>query len=422
MEDNQRGVSPRGFVMADSAVPGIIVYKPAPKKERLDMVVRFSCPQCGGETAYSVEDGGLTCAYCGYHEAPQNEVVGRQAESFEFTVDTVERAVNGWGAARKGLICDACGAQISLPEGALATSCPFCASNNVIHHRAAQDVLRPRFLIPFQIEEVQCQEIVRDWLGDTWLVPKHLRRTAVVSNFTPMYLPYWTFASTAVADWKAQVGRTETYRSGGKTRRRTVWRWENGTVRHDFSDLLVRGTNHVSTYLLGAVGNFELDDLVPYEAKYLAGMQAQAYEVGMEAAWQKARLSMREETKKMCRGQASTQKIRNFSMHLDFRDEAWRYILLPVYINSYRFENKPFQLLINGQSGKIAGQRPADWRKIGLAAAGLTLPGILVFLILLLFFPDVFGSGGGFWSLIVFVGGMLIAIAIALQAQKLDKA
>ena len=414
-------ILPRGFIATQSAVPGITVFKPAPKKEKLDEVIRFSCPQCGGETAYSVEDGSLTCAYCGYHEAPQKEIVGRKAESFEFTVDTVERAVNGWGEARKDLQCDACGAQISLPDGALAASCPFCASNKVIHHRAAQDVLRPRFLIPFQIEENRCRTIVREWLGGSRLVPKDLRRMAVVSSFTPMYLPYWTFAATAAADWKAQVGRTETYRSGGKTRRRTVWRWEKGQVRHDFADLLVRGTNHVSLHLLSEVGHFDLDALVPYDANYLAGMQAQAYEVGMEVAWKAAREDMREVTKKKCRSQASTNKIRNFSMQLDFRDESWRYILLPVYINTYRFENKPYQLLINGQSGEIAGQRPADWRKIGLAAAGLLLPGILLFLFLLLFFPDVFGSGGGFWSFILFLGGMLISIGMALQAQKLDK-
>ncbi len=420
MSDSLPDLSLKGFVQTESAVPGIFVFAPAPKKEKLDEVVRFSCPQCGGQTAYSVEDGGLTCTFCGYHEAPKQEVVGLRAESFEFTVDTVERAVNGWGEARKELICDACGAQISLPEGSLATSCPFCASNKVIHHRAAQDLLRPRFLVPFQIEERDCITKVKEWLGDSWMVPRDLRRMAVVSDFVPMYLPYWTFTARADATWKAQVGRTETYRSGGKTKRRTVWRWENGQVDREFSDLLVRGTRHVSTHLLSEIGDFNLNDLVPYDASYLAGMQAQAYEVSMEAAWQKARQEMREETKKKCRDQASTNKIRNFSMHLDFADESWRYILLPVYINTYRFEDKPFQLLINGQTGKLAGQRPADWRKIAFVSAGLMLPGILIFLILLLFFPDSFESGGGFWSLILFLGGMLISIGIAYTASKLD--
>ncbi len=333
--DSLPKMPPRGYIPAPSAVPGIIVFAPAPKKEELDEVVAFSCPQCGGETAYNVEDGGLTCAYCGYHEAPNNEAVGREAESFEFTVATIERAVQGWGEARKELQCQSCGGQISLPPGALTAACPFCASNKVIHRHAAQDILRPRFLIPFQIDEARCQQIGREWLGDTWLVPKDLRRLASVSTFTPLYLPFWTFGSTTDAAWRAQVGRTETYRSGGKTKRRTVWRWENGHVRHNYRDLLTRGTNHVSLHLLEQISGYDLDGLTPYEAHYLAGIQAQAYEVHLEDAWEVARQTMREDTRKKCRSQASTKKIRNFSMHLDFQDESWRYILLPAYINTY---------------------------------------------------------------------------------------
>ena len=412
---------PRGYIPVKSAVPGITVFAPAPEKEKLEAVVDFSCPQCGGQTAYSVAEGGLTCTYCGYHEAADNDVVGRAAESFEFTVETVQRAVQGWGETRKGLLCQSCGGQISLPEGALTAACPFCASNKVIHHTAAQDALRPRFLVPFQIDKARCQQISREWLGSSWLVPSDLRRLASVSTFTPLYLPFWTFGSTTDATWRAQVGRTKTYRSGGKTKTKTVWRWENGRVRHAYEDLLTRGTNHVSLHLLEQINNYDLDQLTPYDASYLAGMQAQAYEVPLEEAWATARQLMREDTKKKCRAQASTNKIRNFSMQLDFEEENWRYILLPVYINTYYFQNKPFQLLVNGQTGSIAGQRPADWRKIALFSAGLILPGLLLFLFFLLFMPDVYGSGGGFCAFAIFFGGLLATVAIALRAQQLDK-
>jgi predicted RNA-binding Zn-ribbon protein involved in translation (DUF1610 family) len=412
---------PTGYVPVESAVPGITVFAPAPEREKLETVVDFSCPQCGGETAYSVAEGGLTCTYCGYHEAPQTEAVGRDAESFEFTVETVERAVQGWGEARKELLCQSCGGQISLPAGALTAACPFCGSNKVIHHTAAQDALRPRFLVPFQIDETRCQQIGREWLGSSFLVPKDLRRLAAVSTFTPIYLPFWTFAATTDAAWRAQVGHTRTYRSRGKTKRRTEWRWENGRVRHTYDDLLTRGTNHVSLHLLEQINDFNLDALTPYDAQYLAGIQAQAYEVSMEEAWANARQLMREDTREKCRAQTSTNKVRNFSMQLDFQDESWRYILLPVYINTYYFENKPFQLLVNGQTGAIAGQRPADWRKIAWLSAGLILPGILLFLFFLLFMPDIFGSGGGFCSFAIFFAGLLIAVTMALQAQRLDK-
>lgn len=413
---------PPGFIRANSAIDGIAVFKPAPTVEKLAATVNFRCPNCDGETAFNAADGGVTCTYCGYHEAPDKAVVGKSAEQLEFTVDTMTQVAHGWGVTRKDLQCHTCASHISMPAGALTTSCPFCGSNKVIHVKAAQDVLRPRFLIPFKLDESRCHAITRDWLGKSWYVPKELRRVASVEPFTAMYLPFWTFDATATAGWRAQVGHTRTRRDRkGRTRTETVWRWESGNVRVNFDDMVLRGTNHVSLHLLEQIKQFNLEDLAPYEPKYLAGQHAQAYEIGLDEAWQKARRAMRERTKTACKSQASTNKIRNFSMQLDFSDESWRYILLPVYINTYYYNNQPFQLLINGQTGAIAGQRPADWRKIALTAAALLLPGLLLFFILLFLAPDFYGSGGGLLAFLLFGGGLATALYLVFQAQKLDQ-
>src|SRR5690606_26226737 len=131
---------------------------PRPPEEDGRPVVDFRCPHCDGATAYSTDDGGLTCSFCGYHEAPQVEVVGKGAQEFEFTVETVERAVNGWGTERKELVCNSCASHITLATDMLTHTCPFCGSNSVVQMRAPQDVLRPRFLIPFSATREDCRK------------------------------------------------------------------------------------------------------------------------------------------------------------------------------------------------------------------------------------------------------------------------
>ena len=96
-------------------------------------------------TAYSIIDGGLKCTHCGYYEAPKSETVGKGAQQFEFTIETMERAIYGWGEARKALECQNCGAEITLPVQAMTATCPFCASSKVVHRPASQDILRPKF-------------------------------------------------------------------------------------------------------------------------------------------------------------------------------------------------------------------------------------------------------------------------------------
>lgn len=419
---------PPGFVPAPSAIPGIEVYQPAPPDAGpQEEVVDFKCPQCGAVTAFNAAEGGLTCAHCGYYEGPEKAVVGKGAAQFEFTVETLERSAQGWGVERKELECQNCGARTSAPAKSLAHTCLFCGSNKVIQRQAPQDILRPRFVVPFKLDPEACQKIARLWLGSSWMTPADLHSETTLAGFKGIYLPYWTFDAHTRAGWRAEVGHTEVeyYMEKGerKSRTRTVWRWESGEASLDFDDLLVNGTGRLSELLLAKVKKFDLAALAPYEPKYLAGLEAQAYDIPLEQAWETARQQMREETRQACLRQASTSQVRNFSMLLDFSEETWRYLLLPVYLTSYQYEGKPFQVMVNGQSGVIAGQRPADWNKVWLVVIALLAPGVLLGLLGLA--TVVFGGIGvgiGGIGFVFLVIGAIIAIIILRQAYALDDA
>jgi ribosomal protein S27E len=425
---------PPGFIPTESAVPGIELYCPAPQDaERHQEVLDFNCPQCGATTAYSVADGGLTCAHCGYYEPPKQQMVGKGAQQFEFTVDTLraaaQRDAQGWGQARREVACQNCGAILSVPADVLTQTCTFCGSNKVIQRDAPQDALRPRFLIPFKLDGAACSQISKQWLGSSWMTPETLKRLGDLRLFKGVYLPFWTFDAVTSADWKAQVGHTVSerhYDSHNKrwtTRTRTVWRWESGSVRVTIDDLLIEGTACLSALLLGRIKNYDLHQLEAYDPKYLAGQHAKGYDIPLEKAWEKGREQMREQTRQACRSRASSSQIRNFSMNLDFADESWRYILLPVYLAAYRYGDKTYQVMINGQTGVIAGQRPVDWLKVWLAIAALLAPGVLVGLVglatLALGGLGVVIGGVGFILLVI---GIVISIIIFTKAQRMDDA
>jgi predicted RNA-binding Zn-ribbon protein involved in translation (DUF1610 family) len=417
---------PPGFIPTDSKVEGIEVYKPAPmESEIMRETVDFNCPQCGATTAFSARDGALTCSHCGYFEAPLKPVVGKSAEDFEFTVDTMELATQGWGEDRKEVECQNCGARTSIPTESLTHTCPFCGSNKVIQRKASQDILRPRFLIPFKVEPSACREITREWLGSSWMTPGKLKDIANMALFTGVYLPYWTFDAITRADWKAEVGhaKTKRYFEDGKWKERIVieWRWESGHIIQKYDDFLIRGTKRLSDLLLRQINNFNLNELSPYDPKFLAGLQAQAYDVPLETAWEGSRILMRDQTKSACRTQASTNRIRNFSMNLDFADESWRYILLPVYLATYSIDNQEFQVMVNGQTGAIAGQRPVDWRKIWLLIGLLLSPGMLLGLIGILTVALAgIGLAIGIVGFFLLIFGIIISVVVFRQASALD--
>jgi Zn finger protein HypA/HybF involved in hydrogenase expression len=420
---------PKNFVQTQSAVPGIDIYMPKPPEEIHQEVVDFHCPQCDGVSAYSAENGGLTCTFCGFYEPPPQDVVGKQAEAFEFTVETMARVAHGWGTERKELVCDRCAAHTTHSTDMLTHTCPFCGSNQVVQVKAPQDTLRPRFLIPFTVTADECRQKTAVWLQDSWLLPRKLNRLAHKTEYTPIYIPYWTFDATTQAEWKAEVAHTRQKRvqHNGRWTTQTVteWRWENGRASVDFDDLLINGSQHLSQQLLHQIQNYDVQALVPYDATFLAGIQAQAYDVDLDAAWERGRHTMRAKTKEACKAQASSRKMRNFSMDLAFNDENWRYILMPLYLATYHYGNETYQVLINGQTGQLAGQRPADWKKVLLAVGGMLLPAI-VFGLLAFIIANVPVVDSGYVPLIgllavfAFVVGLFAAIRTVTQAAHMD--
>jgi DNA-directed RNA polymerase subunit RPC12/RpoP len=414
---------PPGFIAVESHLDGITVFAPAPKVDTTPETQEFKCPQCGATTSFDPNETGITCQHCGYTQATEVETVGRTADEHEFTLENLSLAQRGWGDERKELHCESCGADLSVTTNDLSTTCPFCASNRVVARVATQEALRPRFLIPFKFEGQGCQPRAKEWLGKGWMHPSDLSRFAGSTQFRGVYLPFWTFDATIQAEWRAEVGyeRTERYYDSGskswKTRTRIDWRWESGHSRQTPDDWLGIGTTKISRILLKRLYPFKLDALVTYEPSFLAGWQALNYNISLEQAWDSIKAEMREHTREACRKQIKSAHVRNFSMMADFEDETWRYILLPVYAAAYHFEGKTFQVLVNGQTGVVAGQKPIAWWKVWLAIVGLITPGVLLALlglVLLLFggigiFP--LGLGG-----ILFVIGLVISVNIFRQA------
>ena len=415
---------PSNYQPVPSTLEGISVFAPRPRQE--DVVVEepttYKCPQCGATTKYDIAAGGVACEHCGYTAPAQALKVGVQAPRSEFTLETLSQAEKGWGLDRRVLHCDSCGAELAIAEGALTATCPFCASNRVNLRQAPSDNLRPRFVIPFKITPEIVRQRAREWLGKGWFHPGGLAGSSALDRFSGIYLSFWTFDANIGSNWSAEVGyeRQERYydASSKEWHTRTVidWRWEKGHVVTRVNNLLVAGNARLSRLILEKVYPFNLNDLVTYSPDFLAGWQALSYDVTLPKAWETGKASMRDKAKSACYADIPTNHVRNFSMSADFSDEAWRYVLLPVYVAAYQFENKTYQVMVNGQTGTVAGQKPVAWWKIWLAIGLLLGPGALLGLVGLILSAAGIGIpllGVGF---VLFIIGIILSVIIYRQA------
>jgi hypothetical protein len=84
----------------------------------------------------------------------------------------------------------------------------------------------------------------------------------------------------------------------------------------------------------------------------------------------------------LCDQEVPGDTHRNLSMNSDYSGQTFKHILVPVWLLSYNYGPRAFQVVINGFTGAMAGRYPKSWVKILLAVlAGLAAIATFVWLV-----------------------------------------
>ncbi len=166
-----------------------------------------------------------------------------------------------------------------------------------------------------------------------------------------MYLPIWTFALGGGIDYTGE--RTSDVND---SLRRHAAAPEQIHDRYPVMlKLSVAASRRPSAPFVQLLPGFDLDALQPYDARYLAAWPAELYDVPMAEASLEARSQayasvQRELPDKL----APIRVISTSSANLVV--ESFQLHLLPVWVCEIRLDGHGAILLINGQTGAVAGQ------------------------------------------------------------------
>ena len=356
---------------------------------------KYSCPACGAEAQWNPAKQALICGYCGATSPAQAELNANGEQVIrEHDLVTALREIpdgrRGWQADKTTVRCQSCQAISVFDPARVGQRCDFCGSSALVPYTEMKEAFRPESLLPMKLGEAQVRESIRRWYGTRWFAPNRLKRGALTDQVKGLYIPYWTFDAQVRAQWTAESGYhyyvTESYQdANGRTQTRQVQhtRWEPsaGALSHFFDDELVPASRGVQPKLLRGVEPFPTQQLVPYNAGYLSGWVVERYQLDLLAAAQQARATMDAELRRMCAGQVPGDTHRNLQVDADYSGQTFKHILVPIWLLTYSFGAKTFQVLINACSGSIAGEYPKSWVKITLAVlATLAVVGLVILL------------------------------------------
>jgi len=340
------------------------------------------CPQCGGTMDYDPKLSKLHCPFCDYTEdVPKDETAPGKAQELDF--ESAEFTGNyDWGTSQKTVQCKSCGATTVYDALEVANECPYCGSNQVME---ASDVktLAPGGVVPFKLDAKQAAERFSTWLGKRWFCPSEAKKSAVADEFTGVYLPYWTFDTQTHSNYRGQYGYQKKRKNGDKEE--VYYEWHNGSGQFDhFIDdelICACGKNHDAS-ILAKIEPFDTADNVTYRPEYIAGFAAERYSLGIKDAWAKAKEIIKQKLHSMAesklRSEHNADATKSVLVESEFSKITYKYLLLPIWISSFKYNGKVYQFMVNGQSGKVGGNFPISKLRVALAI----LIVILIFIII----------------------------------------
>jgi DNA-directed RNA polymerase subunit RPC12/RpoP len=331
----------------------------------------YPCAECGARLEFAPGTNALRCPYCG-HEQPV-VAAPRQVREYAFAdlAELPRKLVANLGGY--AFCCQKCGAKTQ--SNALSDTCQFCGAP-LVAAAGGEGQIVPEAVVPFAVDHNGVRTALRDWVSSRWFAPSALKKVNEAESLKGTYLPHWTFDARTVSQYHGQRGdyyyQTETYtenvngQSQTKTRqvRRTRWSRVGGTVQRDFDDVLVVATGQMTEKQLDRLTPWPLGQARPYQPDYLAGHQTLRYDVEPQDGLVTAKKQMKPIIENDCRRDIGGDEQRVDSVDTGYHDLTYKLILLPVWIACYLHAGKSWQVLVNGHTGEVIGQRPYSTAKI----------------------------------------------------------
>lgn len=353
---------------------------------------QLDCKDCGALLKYAPGTAHLKCEYCGCENEIKEAVEATIIEEIDFEKFLNE---NDSGIEKQEIVtikCGNCGASTTLKPNITSDSCPFCASPIVITGGTTNSIIKPKYLLPFKVDQKAAFEDFKNWIKSLWFAPNDLKNYVDnAEKLNGMYIPYWTYDSKTVSDYSGQRGdnytTVESYTTveDGKTvtRERTVtrirWSYASGTVYNDFDDVLVLASNSLPESYTNALEPWDMENITAYNDKFLSGFRSESYQVDVKTGFEKSKVIMSGAIRNTVCNDIGGDHQQITSVSTTYNDITFKHILLPVWLSAFRYHEKVYRFMINGRTGEVQGERPYSTVKIILTVLAVIAIGVGIY-------------------------------------------
>ncbi len=363
----------------------------------METQIENSCPSCGSKIGYSAEKRKIACDYCGYTEAldtAQDEV---EEQSLQ---DAMERAA-AWqpvATTKLQIKCSSCGSSTLVEGNNPNINCSFCGSKNINQAAFQGNFIQPVGIIPFFIHRKLGEMKFTEWIGSGWFHPSELSQKASLRDLRGVYIPFWTYDAQTETEYQGESGhhyyetiytRDSEGNQVATQIQRTRWVWQTGHISHFFDDILIVASKGVQPEHIKGISPFKLESVINYDPRLLLNWEAEVYGIEVDKGYEMASREMDSRLYNIAASRLGGDTYRNLNIDVEKSYQTFKHLLLPVWLCAYTYNGKIYQFAINGQTGKVTGDKPYSTIKIAFAV----ILGLIVLAAIFYLYTTTQGSG-----------------------------
>lgn len=343
--------------------------------QRTEQTRTYPCGTCGGQLEFHIGQQQLVCPHCGNTQALVESTGTVEERDLHAAIAALhQRAAEAQQlvSGEKEVVCQNCGGHTTFTGTLTSTRCPYCATpiqRDDVHDAPAR--ISVDGVLPFRLDRKQAEEALVKWVNSRWFAPNEFKTYNRTGAFNSVYCAYFTYDADTTTHYRGERGDDYTVTVGeGDNRRtetRTRWRRVSGRVSNTFDDVTVFANEGLDRRKVRALEPWPTHEVRPFSPEYLAGHLTRTYDHDVEECFDEAKERMEREIESTVRRDIGGDHQRIHSLQTTWRGLTYKHLLLPIWLLTVIYAGRPFQVMINGVTGEVHGERP--WSKAKLITA-----------------------------------------------------
>ena len=351
-------------------------------------IMEYKCPACGGAMEFDSKSQKMKCPYCDTEMAVeefQRTQQGQEAEQTGAAGGGTWQAM-GDGQWQEGetdgmriYSCESCGGEIVAEESTGATVCPYCGNRVVMKGQFSGD-LKPDYIIPFKLDKKDAKAAYQKHLQGKKFLPKIFKSENHIEEIKGVYVPFWLFDADAEANIQYNAEKIRVWETGNMEYTEHEYYQAQRSGGISFKHVPADGSRKMDDTLMESIEPYNFNEAVPFQSAYLAGYVADRYDVNKEERMTRAAERIKESAEssfgKTVQGYHSVTPV---SSNVNVYNAQYCYVLYPVWLLNTTWQGNKYTFAMNGQTGKMVGDLPADngafWRFV--ASRGVIIGAII---------------------------------------------